>query len=110
MPPVAAGAIGLVLTSDRVKSMLQYVVLNESGNPGWFTAGAHGALKYLMTALYVLLPEYSPFHKELQELSSSYRFDPHALGYVALSGVYVLLISAFFFCASNAVLRRHNFN
>jgi ABC-type transport system involved in multi-copper enzyme maturation permease subunit len=110
MPPVAAGAIGLVLNASLMKNLLQMVILNESGNPGWFTAGAQGTLKYLLMAFYVLLPEYSPFQKELQDLATSYRFNLHALGYAALSGVYILLISAFFFCASDAILRRRNFN
>lgn len=108
MPPVAAGALGLMVTASLMHMFLQRLVLDASGESGWLTAAAQAALKYIVMILYAILPETSPYQQELETLMESFRFDPHALGYVSLSGVYVLMACALCFCASTAVLRRRN--
>ena len=106
MPPVAAGALGLMLNASMMHMLLQRLVLDASGESGWFSVAAQAALKYIVMAAYALLPETSLYTQELKALKESYRFDVGALGYIALSGIYVLLASALFLCGSNAILRR----
>jgi ABC-type transport system involved in multi-copper enzyme maturation permease subunit len=107
MPPVAAGAIGLMVNTSMLHWILQRLMISGS-EEGWFATAAQAALKYIVMILYVLLPETSPYQNELKTLMESFRFDAHSLGYVATSGAYVLMACALFFCASIALLRRRN--
>lgn len=104
--PAVAAVIAVIFSPSTVHSMLTLIEAPRRLGESDVMAVVYQILSWLLTVLYYLLPEYTPFADDLWTVFETYRVTRFDLVYIVLTVLYSTVATALCLMLTSVILRR----